>query len=58
MLLGDGSVPRILVPEDEVQFNVVAALVRTEHDRVRGLVIELSRSWENKIVSNCGDKKN
>lgn len=44
MLLGDGSIPRVLVAEDKVQFNVVAALVRPEHDRVRGLVIELSGS--------------
>ena len=42
MLFLDGSVLRVLMPEDEVQFVFIAALVGTEHDRVRSLVVELA----------------
>ena len=41
MFLFDGSVERVDVSEDEVEFVVVAALVGPKHDGVRGPVLEV-----------------
>ena len=50
MLLGYCLVPRIHVTEDKMQLDVVTALVRTEHDGVRGLVIELGKDSEREVL--------
>jgi len=41
VLLGDGAINWIDVPEYEVHFHIVAALVRSKHDGIGCLVIEL-----------------
>lgn len=41
MFLGDCSVLWVNVAEDKVQLDVVATLVRTEHNRVWSFVVEL-----------------
>lgn len=41
VLLGDGAINWIDMPEYEVHFHIVAALVRSKHDGVGCLVIEL-----------------
>lgn len=43
MFLLNGAIAWILMPEDEVEFVVVPALVRPEHDGVRSLVVELAQ---------------
>lgn len=42
MFLLKGTILRVPMSEDEVEFVVVAALVGPEHDGVRGLVVELA----------------
>jgi len=41
VLLGDCAINWIDVPEYEVHFHIIAALVRSEHDGIGCLVIEL-----------------
>lgn len=40
----------VFVAEDEVQFIVFSAFIRTKHNRVRGLVMELILQKQKRII--------